>query len=334
MHKVIIELDNAEKSFQALNDIIDQKFKKTLLENYKKFKSVKRSFKDFESKSYFYDRFNSYAHFREEEGYNSYIRYIEDGYSSWKEFLKEKNIFQNNEISEIIKIIKEKLFVRLYHGCRIENFDSYKTEGLKTFSAESANANIAHYLKMKGFEKELIQKSIDGVYNNNGCYFSTSLGNVIKFGGVYIVFGSEYRLRVLNAVNSSLRESLFEFGVPSILVFDIALKLIDSDQVFEYLIELWSKKHLKINGLRTFSELKLINEFWGYPAKGEVKITSSIDFCYFNKVIIPQRKLIKVNDHFDSTSPASYQFNQICKKSELKKLEDILLQKEILYKLI
>ncbi len=271
----------------------------------------------------------SYSDFREQTGYQSYIHYQEDSFGSWELFLREK-IFVNGEVDEIIHSIKENLSVRLWHGCRIENFKSYKAAGLEIFSAKSANKYLINFARDEE-EKRSIEQVIKGfTQDNNGCYFCPSLESLLKFGGVYVVFGSEYQLKVLNGVNSNLRERLFRVGVPSILVFDIPLKLIDQQQLFTYQIELWSKKHLQIDKLRTFHERKLKDEFF----RGEIKVNKSVDFSYFNKVFIPQKKLIKVNTHFDSSDSAKYSFDQICEKSELKKLEDFLSQAKISYELI
>ncbi len=334
MNKLVIELNCAEQIFSALNDIIPKKIQEALLKNYKEFKSKKVSFRDFQLDSHLHDNFNSYAHFREETGRSSYVRYQEESLG-WECFLREK-ILGDGEVDEVINLIKKSgLFVRLYHGCRIENFESYQLHGLKIFSAESVNKDLIKFAANED-EKKSIENAIKNLASsfvpyNKGVCFSRNLRESLKYGGIYIVYGSEYRLRALNEINSNLRERLFRFGVPSILVFDIPLKLIDQQPVFNYLIELWSKKHLKINKLRAFNERRLID---GRDVDGDINIRTAIDFSYFNKVVIPQNKIIKVKIHFDSSPPRSYQFDEICKKDELQKLTRFLEENKILYELI
>lgn len=232
---------------------------------------------------------------------------------------------------EILSAIESTISVRLYHGCRIENFDLYKKDGLKRseedFNKFSFPKNIRKQIIGEELEQAKIKLGLFPKANSGRVYFCPTLESTIKMGGIYVIYGSEYRYRILTQLKNKIdKEDIFKSGVPSILVFDIPLNVINNDYLLNNLFRFYYKKKLSQNEL---IDKKTLEDFLKNLQEGQITSQSDIDFCYFRKIIFP--KEVYVNNHFcnKAHAPRYYNFGESCTKQSLDKLEGYLKNQKI-----
>lgn len=169
-------------------------------------------------------------------------------------------IFSSNEqrfIFQNIETVLQDQSIRLYHGCRLYEENPLKS-GLRTSSAngiENALISLAENDPVLQEHIDAIKETIANSFyqeqagcRNNQIWFCLTQREMIEEGGVYIAFGSEYRLLILNGVDPSLKNRLFHYGKPSIVAVELPIEPFLSkftDVASKFLFSLWVHHKLK-----------------------------------------------------------------------------------------
>ena len=254
MSKALIKLNQIDKNFTIVDDLLKNEFQLILKEEYS-------------------DIANNYTHLLENECL----------FTDYKD-----GIFNKFQLDKITSILGDNLLIRVYYGCRVEDSNSYKENGL-LFSSKKQYLNT-----------------------EDECSFSSNICDMLKNGGVYVAFGSEFQLKEVNKISKDANKILFDKSIPSILVFDIPLKNFSIYSIiYQNLINLWCNKTLGI------SEYKY-NSF-----DGELRIKNEVSFEYFKFSLHPKKICVK-NDFNGGVQNKIYLWDEISPKVKLKNIRDIL----------
>lgn len=186
---------------------------------------------------------------------------------------------------------------RLYHGCRLYN-DSPLQNGLTVSSTdgiESALLDLAKNDPILNQHSDAIKENIENsLYQeqarcrNHQIWFCLTQKEMIEEGGVYIAFGSEYRLLILNGIDPSIKNRLLHYGKPSIVAVDLPVEsfLIKyKDVASKFLFSLWAHHNLNLPD---------IDEPGGFSCHLEIDVPAE----YVSEIIHPK----KVYDQYNSDS--------------------------------
>ena len=173
------------------------------------------------------------------------------------------HVFSRSELKAILARIEAKLAgrsIRLYHGCRLPDGYDPRESGMQPSSCagiadallELAAADpvlkdhveaIKSRLAMREYQEQV--RSRDGQI-----WFCLTEREMIEDGGVYVAFGSEFRLLVLNNIDERLSRRLFYYGKPAIVVFDLPVDgFLDGfkDVAAKFLFSLWIHDRLAVD---------------------------------------------------------------------------------------
>lgn len=252
MTRALIKFNNINKNFTILDELLKDEFQRILKEKYFDI-AINRT--NLENEDLFTDD--------------------KDG------------IFSKSQLDKIISILGNNFLIRVYHGCRVEDANSYKINGL-------------------------ISSSKEQYFNDEDeCSFSSSICDMLKNGGVYVAFGSEFQLKEKNKISKNANKILFDKSIPSILVFDIPFNCFSRYSVcYQNLINLWCKKTLGIS------------EYEYDSFDGEIRIKNKASFEYFKFSLHPKK--ICVRNDFNGIQNKIYSWDEISPKVKLKNIRDIL----------
>lgn len=173
------------------------------------------------------------------------------------------HVFSDAELSIVINKISDNLSgysLRLYHGCRLYDGEDPMRSGLKTSSTQGIEAALLEIAKKDVVLKNYLEKIRTEIAakftreqaecRNGQIWFCIRYKEMIEEGGVYCVFGSEYRLIILNAIDGNLKERLLYYGTPAILVLNIPVdKYLEyfRNYAAKYLFSLWIHHKLQLD---------------------------------------------------------------------------------------
>jgi hypothetical protein len=195
-----------------------------------------------------------------------------------------RRFFSSKEWDEIMNILN-KLSVRLYHGCLIDDFEKYKKSGLRSLKSveieesllelASKDPELKKYLPeiKRSIEDGGKARSADGLVS-----FSASAEKLLEYDN-YIRYGSEYRARILDDVNINLKKQLLKYGTPSILVFEIPINMIRGTIKYS-LVEDWCKSILDKNNMHNNLSFNYYN--------GEHQVIAPVPFNFYTRIIYPR----------------------------------------------
>lgn len=211
------------------------------------------------------------------------------------------DIFQDNELADIFTNIEDALSgysLQVYHGCRFNSDQNPKVVGLKASSTQGIQTSLLELASKDEVLKEYlsaIREAIDDYFivqqaknRDNQVWFCLNRREIINDGGVYCVFGSEYRLLILNNIDELLAQRLLRYGMPAIVV--IHLPLDDHlanfrDYTAKYLFALWIHYHMG------FSDID-------FPGSFSCWIKRDVEPQLIHDVERPER----VYDHYNTDS--------------------------------
>jgi len=183
--------------------------------------------------------------------------------SANKKILEEiTDVFPYSEITRISNLLEShNLSVCVYHGCRSSNPEISKSRGLETSCVrgiEKSLLNLArkditlkkHYSEIKKAIRDNKKIKMQSRYRDGQIWFGASEKEIIEKGGVYLVFGSEYRLLILNSINEELKYALLSYGTPAIIALNVPINQLEGDLfVYKFIITNWAKIFLNYNGI-------------------------------------------------------------------------------------
>jgi hypothetical protein len=159
--------------------------------------------------------------------------------------------------------------LQLYHGCRLHDGYDPRATGMKPSSC----AGIADALLALAAADPVLKDHVDAITatlalkeyreqvrsRDGQIWFCITEKEMIEDGGVYIAFGSEFRLLILNGIDEALGRRLFHYGQPAIVLFNLPFDsyLADfKDVAAKFLFSLWIHHRLgldDVNKPRGFS---------------------------------------------------------------------------------
>lgn len=164
-------------------------------------------------------------------------------------------VFSESELRSILRRIEQLLpgyAVRLYHGCRFNHAENPRNFGLK---ASSTSGIVATLLDLAERDPILSEHIADikttvtkGFFREQSrcrtgqIHFCLTYHEMIEDGGVYIAFGSEYRLVILNDISNRLKFRLFYYGIPAVIAVELPIEdflMRYKDNVAKFLFSLW-----------------------------------------------------------------------------------------------
>ncbi|NCC61025.1 MAG: hypothetical protein EOM12_08795 [Verrucomicrobiae bacterium] len=134
--------------------------------------------------------------------------------------------------------------IRAYHACRPQNVGSYLNEGVKPFDRE----------RMHSIASDLFGLSTDEVVKSEGdletfdgrAYFNLFKKELLKHSGHYLVWGSEYLLKMAVELDQSndgkYHNVLLRTGIPTIFTCDIPISMLKQEEA-EDISRSYSKNH-------------------------------------------------------------------------------------------
>ncbi|HZV71403.1 MAG TPA: hypothetical protein VFG10_17730 [Saprospiraceae bacterium] len=174
-----------------------------------------------------------------------------------------EDVFDDSELDSILAKIEKAVkgnCLGLYHGCRLEVNDNPSKTGLNPSSIKGITSSLFKLAKndivlrdyLKEIEEALLSEEfqLQADLRDGQIWFCLTFSEVIQKGRVYVAFGSEYRLNILNAVKEDLKFRLFNYSHPSILSFDIPIDEYlykYNDRIAKFLFSLWIHYHLKFD---------------------------------------------------------------------------------------
>jgi hypothetical protein len=209
------------------------------------------------------------------------------------------NVISDSELQNILKNISKKLggySLRLYHGCRLYNRDDPKVTGLKASStsgieqsfielAQNDEVLVKHLDKIKSeINDKFAQRQAQS--RDRQIWFCIRYKEMIEEGGVYCVFGSEYRLLILNSINPKLKDRLLYYGRPAIVSLNVPIiPYLEyfTQEISKYLFDLWIQHKLKL-------------EVTNFPSGFACWINQDIPGGLVNEVLMPDKVYDQYND--------------------------------------
>lgn len=173
------------------------------------------------------------------------------------------NVFSRTELAQILGEIEARLArlsIRLYHGCRLQEGVDPQRTGLQPSSTDGivkALLDLAARDPVLMPHRDAIAAIVaDPFYQEQiGCregqiWFCQTMREMTDEGGVYIAFGSEFRLLILNRVDESLKMRLLHYGRPAIVVVDLPIRdyFADyTDNIAKFLFARWKHHRLELS---------------------------------------------------------------------------------------
>jgi hypothetical protein len=209
------------------------------------------------------------------------------------------DVISYGELQSIIQTISENLNnyrLRLYHGCRLDDGDNPKLSGLKISSTkgiEQALIKIAQndvvlkdYLERIKLETEDKFTKEQAECRNGQIWFCIRFKEIIEEGGVYCVFGSEYRLLILNSIGKRLKERLLYYGRPAIIILNLPIEPFlcnFRENTARYLFSLWVHHRLKLDDIN-------------FPTGFACWIKEDVPAEFIHEIIAPEKVYDQYND--------------------------------------
>jgi hypothetical protein len=152
--------------------------------------------------------------------------------------------------------------LQLYHGCRLYDGHDPRKSGMHPSSC----AGIADSLLALAAADPVLKDHVEAIKatlarreyreqvtsRDGQIWFCITKKEMLEDGGVYIAFGSEFRLLILNNIDDALAHRLFHYGKPAIVVFDLPFDPFLTkfkDVAAKFLFSLWIHHRLSLDDI-------------------------------------------------------------------------------------
>lgn len=173
------------------------------------------------------------------------------------------HVFSSSELQSLLTRIEARLSgnsVRLYHGCRLDDGCDPRIGGM----SPSSCAGIAEALLKLAANDPVLKNHVNAITESLASpefeeqvisrdaqiWFCLTKQEMIEDGGVYVAFGSEFRLLILNSIDESLARRLFNYGTPAIVVVELEIDsyLVEfKRRIAQFLLSLWIHHRLVLD---------------------------------------------------------------------------------------
>lgn len=155
--------------------------------------------------------------------------------ATWKRFV---SLAREGQLDEIRDVLDEYTHIAVYHGCRPEDPNTYYQQGLKIADPDELNRRAEQIFltpEFPGVTKAKLQQAIsdDSPTSDRKLYVVLDDKLFMESSAHYLIYGSEYLLRLANRLNGRgmvRPDVLKRYGIPTLFEIHVPVQELPQEQ--------------------------------------------------------------------------------------------------------